>query len=410
MKKYKGGYLFPLFALFVIFSDELFFSFVSVIGAELESGMKSREAIVIAAISFTLIFIDVLKNRFSVRNYKQFVALFFILVLYFITGRLYPHTDIYDRYWAAFLTYGALCIPSCYIGIRLAKGNYNKQIMDLLPYVVVIVSVVVGSAVVLKSMTGLLLSKEEDAFNYQTSSYYMASCFSYCMLFIFFKDKKKHAFYDTIISIILFVALFICAIGTVLGGGRGAFVYLVLIAVYLIYRIMKSKGSGMKLKNVFLLLISSAALVFLATRFNILESSGATRLIERLGTINEGEARFDSWNDAMKVFSDSPFWGQGIGSIWWTVGFYSHNMLADLLAEMGLVGATIILYVLANILIRQIKLSYNNKFDMFMLLVLLGTLVHDAFSGYWISSPKLFLLFGYIYGVGRPQMHKTIGQ
>ena len=330
------------------------------------------------------------------------------MALYFLTGLLYPHTEIYDRYRAALLVFGALCIPSCYVGIRLARGNYNKQMLNLLPLFVILISLAVGTAIVFKSATGSLLNKEDDALNYQTSSYYMAGCFSYCMFFLFFNNQIKKSFSNKIIRIILFALLFLCAIGTILGGGRGAFVYLVLIALYMIYRITKEKGGGAKFKNVLLLLVAAGVLVYLASRFNIIKSAGASRLIERLGTIDEGEARFDSWNDAIRAFYDSPILGHGIGSVWWTVGFYSHNMLADLLAETGLLGTTIVVSVLGNIFIRQSRNSYSGGLDMFLFLVFLGALVHDAFSGYWISSPKLFLLYGYVYGQVQPHTKKTV--
>ena len=75
-------YTFSLFALFVIFSEELFNSFLLISGIFIESGMKSKEAMLIAGIAYLMIVWDVLKNRFTFRNYLQFLALFIILVLY----------------------------------------------------------------------------------------------------------------------------------------------------------------------------------------------------------------------------------------------------------------------------------------------------------------------------------------
>lgn len=38
---------------------------------------------------------------------------------------------------------------------------------------------------------------------------------------------------------------------------------------------------------------------------------------------------------------------------------------------------------------------------MFMLVVFLGALVHDTFSGYWIASSKFFMMFWYVYAKGK---------
>lgn len=405
MNKNEVGLFFPLFALFVIFSDEMFFSVISLTGADVESGMKAREAMVIAGIAYLLIGIDIFKQKYSKENAMQFLVLFVILVMYFITGNYFPHIGMYDKYWSSFLSYGALCIPSCYVGMRLARARYDEKLILALPYFLIMVSLIVGSAIWLKSLTGALLGPD-DVFSYQTSSYYMAFCFSYCFFYVFFVYDKRKTLYQKVMFLILLGLLFVCALGTILGGGRGAFVYLVLVAAYLIYRRMKRSKGGVKVKYMLLLAVAAIAMIFLAIHLNVLESAGANRLLERLN-VEGDDIRKQMWDDAINAFYESPFVGHGLGSIWWTVGFYSHNLLSDLLAETGVIGTVIVIYVLIHILIRQSKRSYYSSMDMFLLLVYLGAIVHDAFSGYWITSSKLFLLFGYVYALKDKKVIKT---
>ena len=397
MKKAKAGYLFPLFALFVIFSDELFFSFVSLIGAELESGMKAKEAIVIAGIAYLLFGVDIIKHRFFQRNYTQFFVLFVILVLYFITGLIYPHTDAYDNYKTSLLLYGAICVPACYVGIRLARESYEEEIMRVLPYFVFFISFVVARAVFSSSIRMTLLGHgEDDVFNYQNSSYFLSFCYSYCFYYIFFWNRngaEKKSFIQKFVRIIMIVLLFVCAISCILGGGRGAFVYLIAISGYLIFRVI-TRGGKKKKNYITLLILGIGIMAILFSQLNLFESTGFSRIQERL---TSDDNRSDLWKNAMRVYEDSPLVGHGLGSIWWTVGFYSHNILTDLLAETGLIGATIILLVFVKMLRSLVRYSKINTFDLFMLVIFLGALVHDSFSGYWFSSFKFYLIFGYVF-------------
>lgn len=189
--------------------------------------------------------------------------------------------------------------------------------------------------------------------------------------------------------------MFVCAVGCLMGGGRGAFVFLIAISAYLVFRVM-GRGGKNNTRYIFLLLIGVLFLIYIANRLDIFESAGFLRVSSNL---TNDDHRASLWNRALQVFSESPIYGHGLGSIWWTVGFYSHNMLTDLLAETGIVGALVVVTVLVKIVITLVKRSYLSTLDMFMLIVMAGALVEDTFSGYWISSGKLFLMFGYVYGL-----------
>lgn len=404
-------YTFSLFALFVIFSEELFNSFLLISGIFIESGMKSKEAMLIAGIAYLMIVWDVLKNRFTFRNYLQFLALFIILVLYVLTGFIYPHTFIYDNYVAYLLSYGSLSIPATYVGMRLARGGYEKPLLQLLPLFLFIVSLVVGYVVLFSSFFGFLLNGTGDGFDYQNSSYYLSYCFSYCFFYVFFylKDNKES---KGCLGMITYIAvgllIFLCAVGCILGGGRGAFVYLVLITIFLVYRVFeRSQGGKKKVQYLIILSIVGVLMVVIATYFDIFHSVGAERVSKGLTT---DVLRMQSWTDALNAFADSPLFGWGIGSIWWTVGFYSHNILTDFLAEMGLIGTTILLLVLLKMGISMFYRSKVNNFDMFLLLVFLGSLLQATFSGYWISSFKLFLIFGYVFGMSKNRKIKQYNE
>lgn len=397
MNKKNSSILFPLFALFIIFADEVFFCYMAASGTIVESGMKSKEAIFVAAVAYSMLFMDIANHKLSSRNYRQLFALLGIMILYYITQFFFPEGMKMPNYTAHLLVYGALCVPAAYVGMRLARMGGDEKMIDLLPIYVIPVALIVGSAAAITSAAGTLLTNEESAFNYQSASYYLAYCFSYSVFFVFLYDHGKQHKGGKLLSFVMFIMLFVCAVGCVLGGGRGAFVYLVLIGIYLVYRIIHKKGKRKTNANTILLLgITAIIAVVLASRFNIFDSAGFTRVSENLTSDDNRDAL---WQSAIKAFKESPILGHGLGSIWWTVGFYSHSMFTDILAETGIVGTAIFLWVLVRCFLTLLRRSKFSQFDFFIFLIFCGVFVECSFSGYWISSPKLFLIFGYVFGL-----------
>ena len=285
--------------------------------------------------------------------------------------------------------------------MRLARGGYEKAMMTLLPLFLIIVSLAVGYVVLFSSFFGFMLNGAGTGFDYQNSSYYLSYCFSYSFFYVFFyqKDnKEKKGCLGSIIYFAVIFLIFFCAVGCILGGGRGAFVYLVVISIYLVYRVIQRSRGSSKIKYILILSVVGVLMILIANYFDIFHSVGAERVSKGLTT---DVLRMQSWTDALNAFADSPIFGWGIGSIWWTVGFYSHNILTDFLAEMGLLGTTIMLTVLTKMVVSMFQRSKVNSFDMFLLLLFLGSLVQATFSGYWISSFKLFLIFGYVFGASK---------
>lgn len=392
-------YLFPLFVLFVVFSDELYACVMSLTGMGLGSGMKSREMIAIAGITYFMLVIDLLNHRVTNRNWIQLGGLFLILVLYVFTGFFIYGNSLgnFNRYTAYLLLYGASCVPSAYVGMKLAHGQYGKELIRILPFFVLFVSIITMSLVRSSSMAGVMLGREEDdAFTYQSASYYLAFCFTYCFFYVFYrKEKEEKRVVESIKTAIMIILFFVCAIGCLMGGGRGAFVYIIAVTFYLIFRVVGRYGRTNML-TMLSLAIAAFLMSYLAYRLQIFQSTGFSRVIEELTT---DEYRTTYWKQALGAFYDSPAFGNGIGSIWWTLGFYSHSIVTDLLSETGLIGTSVLFYVLAVILLTLIRRSHISDLDMFLLLFFLGHFIQSFFSGYWFANHALFLSFGYVFSM-----------
>lgn len=388
------NYLFALFALFVIFADEMFLSFLSFTGTSLESGMRSKMAIGIALIGYPLMIWDLIQKKYTRQQGRVFFILFVILVLYLITGQLYyPSVHLY---WAELLVYGSMCIPACYVGIKIAYGNYEEELVNLLPLFVLIVTIFVGQAALSSSRLGILLDREDSGmFTYQSASYFLGFSYAYSFFYVFFQTKARRTVFAQLLHLLMIIAMMTCLLGCLVGGGRGAFVFVIVITVYLVIRLLNRKGSG-NLKYILLMVVFALTALYLVNRFDVFSSVGFMRVQE---TLTRDEIRKELWEKSISVFKQSPIIGHGLGSVWWTVGFRSHNLFLDLLAESGILGTFVALFFLIKAIVRLVRQSKNNRTIMFILLVLIGSLVNDMFSGYWIASYKMFLAIGFAYSL-----------
>lgn len=395
----KGTILFALFALIVIFADELFLGTLALTGTAVESGMKGRMAMVIALFAYVLLLVDLLRYKLLKSNITQLLVLFIILFLFYFTREFYPYNaEANSHFVSYFLSYGATSIPACIVGMHMARGNFEPAIIKYLPYFTFVIVAIVGYTVFNAYLSGVWLSSNDsNLFNYQNGSYYLSFCYSYCFVSVFFKELKiaPDARWKWWMMIVL---MLICVIGCLAAGGRGAFVYLIVITFYLVYRLSQRRGNK-HTNSQWLFLIVAISLFLVANSLNVFESSGLGRII---GTLTEDDTRKELWRKALNSFYDSPLIGNGIGSIWWTVGFYSHNMLTDLLSETGIVGTAIVVWALISIFIQLARRSKTSWLDMFVLVVFLGALVQATFSGYWLASPKLFFAYGYVFGLRNP--------
>ena len=388
--KYKH-LLFSILSLVVIFADEIFYGYMAFTGTSVESGMKAKMALGIAGVCYFLFFVDVIERKLSLRNYKQLMALGILLFLYVITGMFYSPKN--DNYTAYLLTYGAYCIPAAYIGMRLARSFNLTYINKVLPYFIIPLTLIIGSTMGSSVIEKAMLRDDASGLNYQSVSYFMSYFFAYSVYYCFFSGSSRKGFYGKLVFCSMLLTIFLSVLFCLFGGGRGAFVYICFITLFLVRSLY---GSYKNYRGRITLALAAIVIVFvfLSVKLGVWESDGIQRVV---GNLTTDDSRNALWISALDYFSQSPIWGWGVGSIWWTVGFYSHNFVTDLLAETGIIGTIIVVKILYTIFIRLYKMFKIDKSIIFLLLVFLGTMVSVTFSGYWIASHNLFFAFGFVY-------------
>ena len=95
----------------------------------------------------------------------------------------------------------------------------------------------------------------------------------------------------------------------------------------------------------------------------------------------------------------SPIFGYGIGSIWHTVGHYSHNFFTDVLAEGGMIGFLLMFFLLFKALVRIYKFSIVDKNLVLVMFYSFTGLIMLMFSAYWFDNEQFWFLMGAAWSV-----------
>lgn len=378
------------FFLIVVFADEIFLAILSFYEIPLVSGLKSVEAIIIAVIAYLMMAFDVVYGNFTKRNVYQLLGLLAIIILYLITGTRYSIPS--HEYQAQLLSFGSFSVSACYLGMKLSNIKFFKEINKLLPVILCILAFFIGMRVNMYVEEDTIIRNDETGLGYQSASYFLSFIYSYCIYYLLFSKNSTTSLYQKFVNCLVVFTMFYSAIYSIYGGGRGSFIFIVFISTFLLFFLLKEHKED-RFKLFLSVIVFFTVFLILASHLNLWESAGFNRVYDSLF---DDEVRTQLQINALEVFKASPFFGKGLGSIWWTVGYYSHNMVIDLLAESGIIGTALILYIILHMLIKLYRYSKSYSECMFILIIFLGALVESMFSGYWYSMHKLFLAYGFV--------------
>lgn len=380
--------IFPLIFTFCVFVDPIFPLATYFFGI-------ARDGVLYKLYLGTMALIMVLTYYFCNRGKRiDYITLFIYLLLF---GFLYYATSLYygipNKYYTGhFLRWGASCVPALLMGVTISFYREREKIISYLP-VAIITFVPVIAFISLKGARKFgQFVDEQSGLSYQLISYYMAQFFAISCYYLFISSDKRQF---KILNWVMFVMMAIAGVICVISGGRGGFVLLCVYIVFLLH-IINRNGTISK-SNLFVLIFVSAILfVVLADYFDLWNYAGFKRVIHPMA---QNTGRKDDWMEVLGYFFSSPLYGNGLGSDYYTWGFYSHNIIVDFLAETGLIGLVFfcgVFYWMEKSIYKQIK---SNDFYVFIMIITLYGLVMNCFSGYWISTWQNWFAFGVAFGL-----------
>ncbi len=349
-----------------------------------------------------------LRGRISVRFLVMVGILLLLIGLYTSTRYLYVFSnDMYQIYLLVLV--GQVAPSMLYASLVALNPQVQTHMKQYAPMMAIIFTVLSFMATFFPNMSdshGLIANA--NGLSYQSTSYlaaYATAFWGYCMItakaeFYHFKFMKKS------ISSLLFVSGMMLNLVTILlAGGRGglvAFCVFFLLSIILTFKQQKITLPQLLVRLIGLLVLAFIiyGLVFFAQNFAS-PTSGVRRI---LAALQEGDSsgRDVLYMQAWQIIKSNFFFGHGIGSVFYELGFYSHNIFLDLLIETGLFGCLIILGGLVKILHKAYQLYVRDYTNILWIYLFLCGFLMTLFSGYYLATVPIWWSIAFIYCCSLP--------
>lgn len=389
MLKYLKDISSGFFILVVAFSYSIYFVIATFLGIPQEGVVFRLYSGILAVVVAFVFFLSI--HRIPRRIYIGGLLLCAIIILLYFSTRCF-YDEVNNRYTSYFLSMGVRFIPAVLTGMyMLSHDDIMKKVeYALLPFILLYTITLASVAFTANIGVNIAQTFNTDFLNYQSISYYSIFAFGFNM-YLIVQCSNSYTRYRRYILIALAILQVII---TIMAGGRGAFV---LGCVFTLYFALKhitfSKLISYILIGLAVLLTINAILsdneIFKTGFERIFNFFGNT---EAIGTDN----RWIRWNLAWNAFTKSPVFGHGLGSVFYEVGFYSHNIFTDMLCEGGVVLFLIFIFVLMKFIRASQILITEDYRNEIIVIVFLCSFVMNSFSGYYLSDTGIWLSLTYV--------------
>ena len=389
MLKYLKDISSGFFILVVAFSYSIYFVIATFLGIPQEGVVFRLYSGILAVVVAFVFFLSI--HRIPRRIYIGGLLLCAIIILLYFSTRCF-YDEVNNRYTSYFLSMGVRFIPAVLTGMyMLSHDDIMKKVeYALLPFILLYTITLASVAFTANIGVNIAQTFNTDFLNYQSISYYSIFAFGFNM-YLIVQCSNSYTRYRRYILIALAILQVII---TIMAGGRGAFV---LGCVFTLYFALKHITFS---KLISYILIGLAVLLTINAILsdNEIFKMGFERIfnffgnIEAIGTDN----RWIRWNLAWNAFTKSPVFGHGLGSVFYEVGFYSHNIFTDMLCEGGVVLFLIFIFVLMKFIRASQILITEDYRNEIIVIVFLCSFVMNSFSGYYLSDTGIWLSLTYV--------------
>ena len=389
MLKYLKDISSGFFILVVAFSYSIYFVIATFLGIPQEGVVFRLYSGILAVVVAFVFFLSI--HRIPRRIYIGGLLLCAIIILLYFSTRCF-YDEVNNRYTSYFLSMGVRFIPAVLTGMyMLSHDDIMKKVeYALLPFILLYTITLASVAFTANIGVNIAQTFNTDFLNYQSISYYSIFAFGFNM-YLIVQCSNSYTRYRRYILIALAILQVII---TIMAGGRGAFV---LGCVFTLYFALKHITFS---KLISYILIGLAVLLTINAILsdNEIYKMGIERIFnffgntEAIGTDN----RWIRWNLAWNAFTKSPVFGHGLGSVFYEVGFYSHNIFTDMLCEGGVVLFLIFIFVLMKFIRASQILITEDYRNEIIVIVFLCSFVMNSFSGYYLSDTGIWLSLTYV--------------
>lgn len=392
----KINTLIAIIATVSILAVPLFFSIMGLFGLEYEGSESSSAYVIYIVLIATFSMLTYLYASIKKGFLKQELILIAIIIVLFVLHIFWVifdpvQTVLIPDFLIFFLLLG---LPGFFSAATITKLNLMVHVIRIMEVMLLIIASGVIAFSVIPTLAGVRTASLAGA-SYQALSYYSAFIFGMLLAyntqiptsfrFTWTKSKWYSGF--------IYVVMISCVIGTLLGGGRGAF--LLLIAYFLIYLVSLFSIHKITLNSLLrgfirliLITISISLFVNFFGKKDFIQSgfTRATQFISSDGTIDleEGSSGRDIvYKVAINFINQNPISGYG------PFGFrdktiQAHNLFLEILLQFGIIGLILFVILIVALIVRTFKNWSVLSFWVFSLF--LYPLVSLMFSGGYLND------------------------
>jgi hypothetical protein len=320
----------------------------------------------------------------------------FILISAMYTSARYGYIN--DSFRGLILSFGVRAIPAMLIGALIARINGIKKLTKWVQPIMIAYTLSIFT-VVISNKTGSIMGYKLYGLDRQSVSYYSVFALGMNIFLILYNKSIDNfkIFKSSKWVYINYLAIILQLYCTFAGGGRGAFVLMIIFIIYYI----KSNVRLNKIKNQnFLKTIMVIVLIATVTYFTS-HSNSVGGGYRRIFNFFSGDNFMQDYNrealylTAFNSFKNRPIFGHGIGGVSYEVGFYSHDIFLDILVDGGL---TLLLFYITLVykffeaIKKLVKTDRNNSI---ILIIFLSSFIMLLFSGSYLADSGIWFTISY---------------
>lgn len=374
MNKRKAlGNIIDFLLLLLVFSGPVLNSFLYLFGITASSGQLAVIYLFVD-VSSVFLFLRIKKPYVPKNLVYTLCVLLLILTGFIVTSQYYQDNNA--RFFSELRLYLATLPAVLALSLLVSYTKHFNVNTSLILFVDLALTLIL--AILIRTYSGVdgsSLIHDDSGFLYQNISYYSAYNLG-LTLFLLHEKMFKKAFTRFLFFALVAVQVAIC----VLSGGRGGMLLsIILISFFVILQLRKN--------ILFLVPVILVGFILLFVPIPGIENESIARSLSVFGGVHIDELRADLQAQAVSHFLQKPIFGNGIGSVFFLIGIYSHNFVTDILCETGMIGFLIILYLL--FVFGKLSKSAVRKGSMYRLTIVFFVcgIVMNSFSGYiWVNQ------------------------
>lgn len=371
-------------------------------------------ALIMAVISSLYILREIIANKGKVSKtlfVVTIIAVFALLSYRLLTPALQRESTP-SQFNSNFLALVGQVFPSILTACLISQHEETQErIKAWAPYIAILFTLVALVCTLRPATsTSAHLTENLNGFDYQVVSYVAAYSSGLLGFYLISREGVSQiGIFKTKAGIpIAFFGIFLDLLITLLSGGRGGFVTLILLGIvtaFLSIRFSRiSPGTLLKALAVIVIIIIGGYLAIRYVSNTTLSTVGFSRILNLLsggGDYRRAAKRMA----AVSAFSERPIIGHGLGSVFYVIGEYTHNFFTDALVEGGTVLVILLVVLLGYAFRSAIVLIQKDPTNVMWIYVFLCGFIMSMFSGYYLTHFPLW--WGLIFIIAKVKTNNS---